>query len=44
MGPGKEIYAHTPQEHVAIEDLINAAKIYAAAALDVCRVKTKGRE
>ena len=36
MGPGKEIYAHTPHDHVAIDDLVTATKIYAAAALDVC--------
>lgn len=39
LGPGKEIYAHTPQDHVAIDDLVAAAKIYAAAALDVCRYR-----
>jgi succinyl-diaminopimelate desuccinylase len=44
MGPGKEIYAHTPQEHVAVDDLAAAAKIYATAVLDVCSVKTTGRE
>jgi putative selenium metabolism hydrolase len=37
IGPGKEIYAHTPHDHVAIDDLVTASKIYAAAALDVCR-------
>jgi acetylornithine deacetylase/succinyl-diaminopimelate desuccinylase-like protein len=36
IGPGKEIYAHTPHDHVAIDDLVAVSKIYAAAALDVC--------
>jgi putative selenium metabolism hydrolase len=36
MGPGKEIYAHTPHDHVAIDDLVAAAKIYAAAAVYAC--------
>jgi acetylornithine deacetylase/succinyl-diaminopimelate desuccinylase-like protein len=35
-GPGKEMYAHTPQDHVAVEDLVAATRIYATAALDVC--------
>jgi acetylornithine deacetylase/succinyl-diaminopimelate desuccinylase-like protein len=37
IGPGKESYAHTPYDHVAVDDLVAASKIYAVAALDVCR-------
>jgi putative selenium metabolism hydrolase len=44
MGPGKEIYAHTPHEHVAVDALIAAAKIYAAATLEVCGEKTTGHQ
>jgi succinyl-diaminopimelate desuccinylase len=39
MGPGKEIYAHTPEDHVAVSDLIHAAEIYAATILECCKTK-----
>ncbi len=36
LGPGKEFYAHSPQDHVSINDLATASKIYTIAASDVC--------
>jgi putative selenium metabolism hydrolase len=29
LGPGDEIYAHTPQEHVPVEDILTATRVYA---------------
>jgi putative selenium metabolism hydrolase len=29
FGPGDEIYAHTPQEHVPVEDILTATRVYA---------------
>jgi putative selenium metabolism hydrolase len=40
IGPGEERFAHTPQEHVRISDLINATKIYTAINLDYCNPQT----
>jgi succinyl-diaminopimelate desuccinylase len=37
MGPGKEAFAHTPEDHVAISDLIHAAEIYAATIVKACQ-------
>lgn len=39
MGPGKEAFAHTPEDHVAISDLIHAAEIYTAAIIEACCTK-----
>jgi succinyl-diaminopimelate desuccinylase len=41
LGPGKELYAHSPQDHVAIKDLIAAVKIYALVTMAVCAPDTK---
>jgi putative selenium metabolism hydrolase len=35
LGPGNEIFAHTPQDHVRIDDLVAASEIYASAAMEV---------
>ncbi len=35
LGPGEEIFAHTPQDHVRIHDLVAASEIYARAAMEV---------
>jgi acetylornithine deacetylase/succinyl-diaminopimelate desuccinylase-like protein len=35
LGPGKEIFVHTPQDHVRIHDLVAASEIYARAAMEV---------
>lgn len=35
LGPGNEIFAHTPQDHVRIEDLVVASEIYARAAMEI---------
>ncbi len=36
LGPGREIWAHTDQEHVLVQDLLDAARIYIMATLKVC--------
>lgn len=36
LGPGQEAYAHTPQDHVAVSDLVAAAQIYATAIRGLC--------
>jgi putative selenium metabolism hydrolase len=36
LGPGNEYLAHTPYDSVPVQQLINAAKIYAALIHDVC--------
>ena len=36
MGPGKEAFAHTPEDHVSVSDLIQAAEIYAATIMEAC--------
>jgi len=41
LGPGNELYAHSPQDHVPINDLIDATKIYVNAATEVCAANTK---
>ncbi len=33
LGPGSELYAHTPQDQVRVDDLVRAAAFYAALAL-----------
>lgn len=35
IGPGEERFAHTTQEHVRVEDLLTATKIYAALNLQL---------
>ncbi len=37
-GPGNIMKAHAVDEHVAIEDVINACKVYAVTALDWCGI------
>jgi putative selenium metabolism hydrolase len=34
LGPGNEIFAHTPQDHVRIDDLVAASEIYARAVME----------
>jgi len=41
LGPGNELYAHSPQDHVAIEDLVAATKIYATSAAEICTSDTR---
>jgi acetylornithine deacetylase/succinyl-diaminopimelate desuccinylase-like protein len=36
FGPGDLAVAHSPEESVAIGELVEAARIYAALALDFC--------
>lgn len=36
FGPGDESYAHTPDDHVSVEHLIAAAKVYAEMILRAC--------
>lgn len=36
IGPGNEKYAHTPEEHVPLSELINASKIYAELINRIC--------
>ena len=36
FGPGEDRFTHTRYEHVKVEDLINAAKVYAAVIDKVC--------
>ncbi len=36
FGPGDEQFAHTPQDHISLEHLITAAKVYVQTALIVC--------
>ncbi|MCD6480594.1 M20 family metallopeptidase [Candidatus Bathyarchaeota archaeon] len=39
FGPGEERFAHTDQDHIRIEDYINAIKAYAWMACRICGVK-----
>ncbi len=39
MGPGKEAFAHTPEDHVAVSDLIKAAEIYAETIMEASKTK-----
>jgi succinyl-diaminopimelate desuccinylase len=39
MGPGKEVFAHTPEDHVSVSDLIHAAEIYAETMVEACKIK-----
>jgi succinyl-diaminopimelate desuccinylase len=38
FGPGDERWAHTPEEHVLVDDLIAAARVYARLAVRVCGI------
>jgi succinyl-diaminopimelate desuccinylase len=38
FGPGNERWAHTPREHVLVDDLVAAARVYARLAVSVCGV------
>lgn len=37
FGPGNEVYAHTPEDHISIEDLDKATKVYIETALKFCK-------
>lgn len=37
FGPGNEAFAHTPLDHISLEDLDKATKVYAQAALEFCQ-------
>lgn len=39
FGPGKEEYSHSSEEHVPIDQLIQAARVYAALAEKICTTK-----
>ncbi|MHB1005514.1 MAG: M20/M25/M40 family metallo-hydrolase [Chloroflexota bacterium] len=36
FGPGDEHFAHTPDDNVAVADVVTAAKVYAQLVADVC--------
>ena len=36
FGPGDEDFAHTPEDHVPVEDVVKAARVYAQMILDAC--------
>jgi len=36
-GPGDTAYAHAPDEHVAIEDLVTCASVLADVIVEYCR-------
>jgi succinyl-diaminopimelate desuccinylase len=37
FGPGDEAFAHTPEDHISIEDLDKATKVYTQIALEFCK-------
>jgi acetylornithine deacetylase/succinyl-diaminopimelate desuccinylase-like protein len=37
FGPGEEKLVHTPQEQVRLNDIVNAARVYAQLPLEVLR-------
>jgi len=39
FGPGEERFAHTHQDHVRVEDYLDAIRVYAALACRICGVK-----
>ncbi|HUT81758.1 MAG TPA: M20/M25/M40 family metallo-hydrolase [Candidatus Bathyarchaeia archaeon] len=44
IGPGNENFAHTPNEHVPVDQVIKAAKIYTALAEKICvQMKVKAQ-
>ena len=38
FGPGDEIYAHTFMEHVALDDVVNAAAFYASLPKNITEI------
>ena len=36
FGPGNELFAHTPEDHIPIRHLEQAAKVYAEAIIEIC--------
>jgi putative selenium metabolism hydrolase len=36
FGPGNEDLAHTPEDYIPVDDIIQAAKVYAQTILDAC--------
>lgn len=36
IGPGNEKYAHTPEEHIPLQELVNSSKIYAELIKRLC--------
>ena len=38
FGPGDERWAHTPDEHILIAEIVTAAEVYAQTVLNVCGV------
>jgi succinyl-diaminopimelate desuccinylase len=38
FGPGDERWAHTSEEHVLVDDLIAAARVYARLAIRICGI------
>lgn len=40
LGPGREEFAHTMDEHVPVSDLINIARMYASAVIDLCGARS----
>jgi succinyl-diaminopimelate desuccinylase len=36
IGPGNEDYAHTPEEHVPVDELVRSSRIYARLIEDLC--------
>jgi putative selenium metabolism hydrolase len=38
LGPGNEIWAHTPHEHVGVDDLLEACRIWCRLIIRVCGV------
>ena len=37
FGPGNEAYAHTPEDHISIEDLDKSTKVYVQMAVEFCK-------
>lgn len=42
IGPGDERWAHSPEEHIAVSEIITAAEIYARMIVDLCGEKSDG--
>ncbi len=38
LGPGNEKWAHTPDEHILVEDLVEACGIWSRMIIDVCGI------
>lgn len=41
FGPGEEAQAHGPDEHLPVEDVVKAARVYAQLALDFLGIQTR---